>query len=245
MDGLVGAFWGGLVATALLVAFRGRRISLATNVLLALGSLFLAVQLVRIYSEPTDPVRIAIPFNEEWDVASGGRSTLLNSHWSLNVQRDAIDFVQLVDGKTYNGDKTRLESYYIFGDPVLAVANGRVTEAIDTLPDKPVGGRTWAEMAGNHLVLDIGGGRYVLYGHLKQGSLRMQVGDLVGRRQVIGQVGDSGNSDEPHLHIQVQNQATFDVESHDTRTYPMLFEGATLSDLRRGESVRPLAGSRR
>jgi murein DD-endopeptidase MepM/ murein hydrolase activator NlpD len=170
---------------------------------------------------------------------------LVNSHWSLNVQRDAIDFVQLVDGKPYRGDKSRLESYYIYGDPLLAIADGRVTEAVDSIPDSPVGGRTWDEMAGNHIVLDIGDGHYVLYGHMKKDSLRVQVGDLVRRGQVIGQVGDSGNSDAPHLHIQVQNKPAFDVEDRDLRTYPILFDGATVSDLRRGDSVAPVAGSSR
>lgn len=240
---IAGAFWIGLLATAVLVAFPRRRISVAANLLVALGSIFLAVQLVRIHSEPTDAVTIGVPFAEEWYVASGGRSALVNSHWSLNVQRDAIDFVQLVDGKPYHGDKSRLESYYIYGDPLLAVADGRVTEAVDSIPDSPVGGRTWDDMAGNHVVLDIGDGHYVLYGHMKQGSIRVRVGDLVRRGQVIGQVGDSGNSDAPHLHIQVQNKPTFDVESRDARTYPILFEDATVSDVRRGDSVHPVAGS--
>jgi hypothetical protein len=55
-----------------------------------------------------------------------------------------------------------LEDFYIYGDPLLAVADGRVIEAVDSIPDSPVGGRTWEEMAGNHVVLDIGDGRYVL-----------------------------------------------------------------------------------
>ena len=245
-EGLIaGAFWIGLLATALLVAFPRRRISVATNLLVALGSVFLAVQLVRIHSGPTDAVTIGVPFAEEWYVASGGRSALVNSHWSLNVQRDAIDFVELVDGKPYRGDKSRLESYYIYGDPLRAVADGRVTEALGAISDAPVGGRTWDEMAGNHVVLDIGDGHYVLYGHMKRGSLRVQVGEVVRRGQVIGQVGDSGNSDAPHLHIQVQNKPTFDVESRDARTYPILFEDATVADPRRGDSVSPLAGTMR
>ena len=241
---IAGAFWIGLLATALLVAFPRRRISVATNLLLAMGSVFLAVQLVRIHSGPTDPVTIGVPFAEEWSVASGGRSTLVNSHWSLNVQRDAIDFVQLVDGKTYRGDKSRLDSYYIYGDPLLAVADGRVTEALGSISDSPVGSRTWDDMAGNHVVVGIGDGHYVLYGHMKQGSLRVQVGDIVRRGQAIGQVGDSGNSDAPHLHIQVQNKPTFDVESREIHTYPMLFDDATVADPRRGDSVSPLAGAK-
>ena len=60
-------------------------------------------------------------------------------------------------------------------------------------------------------MIDIGGGRYVLYAHLKQGSARVRVGDRVVSGQDIGLVGDSGNSDEPHLHIQVQNSPSFDI----------------------------------
>ena len=116
-----------------------------------------------------------------------------------------------------------------------------MTEAVDAHADLPVGGNTWHDMAGNHVIIDIGDGHYVLYGHMKLGSLRVRVGDQVRRGQLIGQVGDSGNSDEPHLHIQVQNKPTFDVEDRAIRTYPILFAGATASDLRRGDSVQPLA----
>jgi Peptidase family M23 len=238
---IVGVFWVGVAAAALLVAFPRRRISATANVLAVLASVLLAVSLVGALSGPRDAVRIGVPFTDQWEVASGGRSALVNNHWTLAVQRDAIDFVRLVDGKTYRGDRSRLENFFIFGQPLVAVADGRVTEAVDAHPDLPVGGNTWRDMAGNHVIIDIGGGHYVLYGHMKLGSLRVRVGDQVRRGQLIGQVGDSGNSDEPHLHIQVQNKPTFDVEDRAIRTYPILFDGATVSDLRRGDSVQPLA----
>ncbi len=238
---IVAAFWVGLAAAAVLVAFPRRRISLTTNVLAVLGSVFLVVQLVGTVSGPRDAVTIGVPLTGRWEAISAGRSALVNNHWTLTVQRDAIDIVRVVDGKTSRGDRSRLESFLIFGQPLLAVADGRVTEAVDGHPDLPVGGTTWHAMAGNHVILDIGGGHYVLYGHLKQGSLRVHVGEQVRRGQVVGQVGDSGNSGEPHLHLQVQNKPTFDVEDRSIRTYPILFEGATVSDVRRGDSVRPLA----
>ena len=238
---IVAAFWVGLAAAAVLVAFPRRRISLTTNVLAVLGSVFLVVQLVGTVRAPQDAVTIGVPLAGRWEAISAGRSALVNNHWTLAVQRDAIDIVGVVDGKTYRGDRSRLESFPIFGQPLLAVADGRVTEVVDGHPDLPVGGTTWHAMAGNHVVLDIGGGHYVLYGHLEQGSLRVHVGEQVRRGQVVGQVGDSGNSGEPHLHLQVQNKPTFDVEDRSIRTYPILFDGATVSDVRRGDSVRPLA----
>jgi hypothetical protein len=236
---IAAALWTGVAATAVLAAFPRRRISVATNVLVALGSIFLVVQLAGVSTRPADSVVIGVPSSEEWQVASGGRGALVNNHWTIGVQRHAIDFVQLVDGKTYRGDRSRLENFHIFGDPLLAVADGRVTAAVDSYPDPPVGERTWREMTGNHVILDIGGGRYVLYAHLKQGSLRIHDGDHVQRGQVIGQVGDSGNSDEPHLHIQVQDKPSFDVEDRAISTYPILFEGATVADPGPGDTVGP------
>ncbi len=238
---IVAAFWVGLAVAAVLVAFPRRRISLTTNLLAVLGSVFLVVQLIGTVSGPRDAVTIGVPLTGRWEAISAGRSALVNNHWTLTVQRDAIDIVRVVDGKTSRGDRSRLESFFIFGQPLLAVADGRVTEAVDGHQDLPVGGQTWQDMAGNHVILDIGAGHYVLYGHMKQGSLRVHVGEQVRRGQVMGQVGDSGNAGEPHLHLQVQNKPTFDVEDRSIRTYPILFDGATVSDVRRGDSVRPLA----
>ncbi len=236
------AFGTGLAAAAVLVAFPLRRISRMTNLLAALGSAFLVVQLVGTFSAPGNPVTIGLPQTGRWEAISAGRSALVNNHWTLTVQRDAIDFVEVVDGRTHAGEGSRLEDFAIFGQPVLAVADGRVTEAVDGIPDLPVGGYTRQDMAGNHLVLDIGGGRYVLYGHLQQGSLRARAGEQVRAGQVIGQVGDSGNSGEPHLHLQVQNRPIFDLEDRGLRTYPILFRDATVADVQRGDSVGPRVG---
>jgi murein DD-endopeptidase MepM/ murein hydrolase activator NlpD len=119
---------------------------------------------------------------------------------------------------------------------LVAVADGRITAAIDGHPDLPVGGNTWHDMAGRS---SISARATTSSTHMKQGNLRVQVGDQVRRGQVIGQVGDSGNSDEPHLHIQVQNKLTFDVEDRNLRTYQILFDGATVSDVRRADAVLP------
>lgn len=238
---VVGAFWVGLGATAVLVAFPRARPSVAADVLVLAGSVVLAVQLVAIARGPTDAVVIGVPVAGQWQVTSAGRSTLVNAHRTLRVQRDAVDLVRFVDGRTFRGEGSRLTDFAIFGEPVLAVADGRVTAAVDGHPDLPVGGHTARDMAGNHVILDIGDGHFVLYGHLREGSLRVAVGDQVRRGQVVGEVGDSGNSDQPHLHLQVQNMPTFDVEDATIRTYPMIVDGATVADPRRGDTVQPRA----
>jgi Peptidase family M23 len=237
------AFWVGLAVAVVLVAVPLQRISPMINLLALLGSVVLVAELVGTVTAPRDPVTIGLPHAVRWEAVSAGRSALVNNHWTLAVQRDAIDFVEVVDDRTHRGDGSRLEDFAIFSRPVLAVSDARVTEAVDGLPDLPVGGYTRHDMAGNHLVLDIGGGHYVLYGHLEQGSVRVRVGEQVRRGQVIGQVGDSGNSGEPHLHLQVQNRPSFDVEDRSIRTFPILFLDATVADVRRGDSVAPATGA--
>ncbi|MDD7939630.1 M23 family metallopeptidase [Actinomycetospora lutea] len=236
------AFWVGLALAAVLVAVPVRRVSVTANLLALLASAVLVAQLVGTLSGPRDAVTIGLPHAGAWTAISAGRSALVNNHWTLTVQRDAIDVVGITDGRTHDGDGTRLEDFLIFGQPVLAVADGRITEVVDGLPDLPVGGYTRRDMAGNHLVLDVGGGHHVLYGHLKQGSVRPGVGEQVRRGQVLAQVGDSGNSGEPHLHLQVQNRPTFDVEDRTIRTHPILFADAVDADVRRGEMLAPLVG---
>jgi murein DD-endopeptidase MepM/ murein hydrolase activator NlpD len=44
---------------------------------------------------------------------------------------------------------------------------------------------------------------YSSYGHLKAGSVRLKVGDLVTPGDVVGEVGDTGDSNAVHLHFQL------------------------------------------
>jgi murein DD-endopeptidase MepM/ murein hydrolase activator NlpD len=95
--------------------------------------------------------------------------------------------------------------------------------------------------SGNNVVIDIGGGRYLLMGHLSPGSIQVKVGDHVKLGQQIAKVGNSGNTTEPHLHIQAQTIGTGigDVETmvvseviRTLHTYPLVFNNVVLT--RRG-----------
>lgn len=57
-------------------------------------------------------------------------------------------------------------------------------------------------MIGNHVVIDHGG-EYSMYAHLKPGTVAVQIGQQVRAGDVIGGLGSSGNSTEPHLHFQM------------------------------------------
>lgn len=126
------------------------------------------------------------------------------------AQRYAVDWEQLDGGdRIYAGPREQPASYTIFGREALAVADGRVASVVDGLPEQTPGtfpaGITLAEADGNSVVLDLGGGRFALYAHLQPSSLRVRAGERVRRGQVLGLVGNSGNSVAPHLHFHVMD----------------------------------------
>jgi hypothetical protein len=245
--------WIGLVVLGVCTLLPRRRIYLPTNILMALGSIFVAVQLVRIFLPPVNPVVIDLPFKGEWYVFSAGRSSLVNDHFPVVGQRHAIDLFQLADGRLYHGDKKRLESYPAFGKTLLAPADGRVVTSIDTLADLTPGTSDKKHPVGNYLVIDIGRGLYVAMVHLKQGSVKVSVGQEVRRGQPIAQVGNTGNTGAPHLHIQVSNLPKLGIPLAGLYTHPILFRNVVVrrggeertraeADVRRNDGVRRSGG---
>ena len=140
---------------------------------------------------------------------SGHRRTVIPIDGRARIaQRFAIDWVRLnPDGNTFTGDPLDNKNYRAYGSEALAVADGAVVATKDGIPQNVPGENSRAvpitleTVGGNHIVLDIGHGRYAFYAHLQPGSLKVKVGDQVKRGQVLGLVGNSGNSTEPHLHF--------------------------------------------
>jgi murein DD-endopeptidase MepM/ murein hydrolase activator NlpD len=100
-------------------------------------------------------------------------------------------------------------SYAIYGKDALAVADATVASVVDGLPEQTPGkfpeNIPIEQADGNSVILDLGAGRFALYAHLQPGSLRVRKGDRVRRGQVLGLVGNSGNSVAPHLHFHVMD----------------------------------------
>ncbi len=139
------------------------------------------------------------------------RGATLSINGSVHVaERFAIDFVQLGDNDSLaSGPSKELTSYRYFGAEILSVADGTVAAIHDGDPEEVPGklpeGKTIANAGGNYIVVDIGGGRFAFYAHLQPGSLRVKQGDHVTRGQVLGLLGNSGNTDTPHLHFHVMD----------------------------------------
>lgn len=110
-------------------------------------------------------------------------------------------------GGTAAGDGTSNKDYFAFDQRIVAPASGTVVEAVDGVRDNRPGVELEnpAAPAGNHVVIALGGGPHVVLAHFKRGSLRVRAGQRVRSGQLLGRVGNSGNTSEPHLHVHVQD----------------------------------------
>lgn len=146
------------------------------------------------------------------------------------AEQFAIDFVQVdARGKLFAGPMSDIASWLYYGADVLAAGAGTVVEVVDGLPDgvpgkNPVTVET-ATAAGNHVIVDMGSDRYALYAHLKPGSVAVKVGQAVAQGDRLGALGDSGNSDAPHLHFHVTDRPS----ALDATGVPFVFDRMRLA----------------
>jgi murein DD-endopeptidase len=124
--------------------------------------------------------------------------------------RFAIDWVKLASDATHaREDASIITNWHGYGAEVLAVADATVAEAVDDMEESAKltqehGPMALEKASGNHVTLDLGGGHYAFYEHLRHGSISVKRGDRVQSGQVIGLLGNSGSSSSgPHLHFHV------------------------------------------
>jgi peptidase M23-like protein len=169
--------------------------------------------------------KFSFPLNGTWHVSNGANPS--GTHrWGIG-QEFAYDLVRVdSEGNSGKGDETRPESYFAYGQEVLAPADGTVYEVRDGIDDTPMAQFANSDPSvvmkrlteyqtglrrqygargsdGNYVIIDHGNNEYSVMVHLKKNSLRARRGERVRGGQVIAQVGQSGLSTEPHLHFEV------------------------------------------
>jgi murein DD-endopeptidase len=150
------------------------------------------------------------------DVDTHHRRSIMPLNGRLRIpQRFATDWLPVFsDGSFHEGDPLVNKNYRGYASAVLAVADARVFAIKDgiaeNVPDnvKRAVPMTLETMGGNQVVLDLGAHRYAFYAHLQPGSIRVKSGQRVRRGQVLGLLGNSGNSSAPHLHFHVGDEST-------------------------------------
>ncbi len=207
-------------------------------------------------NEP-EPFVMTLPFTGRWIVQNSPASRVPSHSTELFGSSHAIDFVP-VDASGRSAPRslrsifgTEPASAFVgFGRPILAPVSGEVVRVHDGEDDHVARRSIGAQLsyaltqrsrvlagvpaiAGNHVVIRRDGA-LVLLAHLRAGSVRPRLGDRVSTGEMIGECGNSGNSTEPHLHLQVS-----DSVEQDGRGIPLAFvrEGTQTWVPRNGEIV--------
>ena len=138
-------------------------------------------------------------------VAQGGSTKIINHHLISEPQQYGLDMVKLypVGNRARGMYPRKLERYAVYGQEVYSPCDGLVTAAVDGLPDHIPPEADKINLAGNYVLLYKDGYK-ILLAHLQQSSVVVQAGDMVKEGQLLGRVGNSGNTSEPHLHIHVE-----------------------------------------
>ncbi|MEV6348378.1 M23 family metallopeptidase [Actinoplanes sp. NPDC051851] len=178
------------------------------------------------------PVELILPFRGSWIVENSPARRVPSHGTHAFGAGHAIDFVAVRGGRTATVRDWRtvlsaepVERFYAFGRPVLAPAAGRVVSVLDGVPDL-VARRSFPSrlgyaltqasrarqgargLAGNHVVLALADdGPYLVVAHLRRGTVAVREGDRVSAGEPLGRCGNSGNSTQPHVHLQVMTDA--------------------------------------
>jgi murein DD-endopeptidase MepM/ murein hydrolase activator NlpD len=161
-----------------------------------------------------------LPFDGIWYVAA--EHGYLDPHKRFLAETFAYDFLQIgPNGKSYQRDGKNNADYYAYGKKVLAVKDGTVVNVRGDMAENVPGETTnVATPGGNVVIIDHGNNQFGYYAHLKPFTVTVKVGARVKAGEVLGEVGNSGDSPEPHLHFHVMTNA----DPNEADGVPVVFE---------------------
>lgn len=189
-------------------------------------------------------VDLEYPFAGRWRVRNSPANRVPSHGTVLFASSFAIDFVPVDEaGRTAPITARSLirpeapDRFPGFGRPILAPVTGTVVAVHDSAPDHDafrglpsVGyaltqrqrvAEGWIALAGNHVMIETPDGVVAGVCHLQQSSIRVQLGQPVRVGEPLGRCGNSGNSTEPHVHVQALDRA--DVPN--ATAVPIAFRG--------------------
>lgn len=159
------------------------------------------------YIPPENAIDLLSPFrNGKQIVLHGGASPFTNGHFHVKPQNYALDIVGLnnlgMRSSSFAGG-ANLDNYVIYGEPIYSPCDGIVSIVVDSYDDQNPPQTDIEHLAGNHILIESEGVE-ILLAHLKKGSVLVKEGDSVTTNSIVGQVGNTGNTSEPHLHMHVE-----------------------------------------
>lgn len=174
-----------------------------------------------------EAVSIVSPAPHQLYVWQGGNTLLLNHHWRHPAQRYAFDLVGLdASGRRARGLFPKaLTAYSCFGMSLLSPLAGTVVHTENDHPDLAVGLMDKEHVFGNCIVIQSAAQPHiqVVLAHLMSRSVTVQPGSVVQPGEIIGRIGNSGNTSEPHLHTHAQK-----MENGKLKGVPIKIDGRQL-----------------
>lgn len=200
------------------------------------------------------PIRLGSPFKEKniWFNANAPEE---NSGHRLAVsavsgpvyspQRFAIDWISLDEnGRAFKGNGTQLSDWHCYGQELVAVADGIITGVKNNMVENNINSRAvvinYDTVLGNYIALRIDDEHLAVYAHLLPGSLKVNIGDKVVKGQVLAKLGNSGNSDAPHLHFHIctgPNPLLSQGQSYVLEAFELLGKSISIESLLTGGNV--------
>ena len=155
--------------------------------------------------------KYTLPFKEEFYVEFGGIKPKDSHSWDIPAQRYAYDFeIRDKNNSPFHDDYFKVENYYSYQKDIIAPMDGIVIDICNKYPDTKIAENRKIvcdvpDVRGNHIIIMHGHNEYSMIAHILKDSFKVKVGDQVKRKDVLAKVGNSGNTNGPHIHFQVQN----------------------------------------
>ena len=185
-----------------------QKVSIAINILLILvfgaynGFVFTS------YSVKEQAIDLAFPLKDgTYYVGHGGNHVQLNYHQAHPPQKYALDILGLnkLGTRAIGLYPKDLGKYEIYEHNLFSPCDGSVIETRNDLPDLTPPEMDPENAFGNFVALSCNGHDAIIYlAHMQNGSVSVTEGEKVTTGQLLGKVGNSGNTTEPHLHIHAE-----------------------------------------
>ncbi len=148
----------------------------------------------------------SVPFRSGiWFVGQGGDTLNVNAHMGVPEQEYGIDIVRTESRSLTKGEGKLTTDYFSFGETVISPCEGIVVDCHSESKDNGIGESDTKNVYGNYVLIKVLENEYVVLAHFKQKSLRIKTGDVLKSGDILGLVGNSGNTTFPHIHMHIQD----------------------------------------
>jgi len=196
------------------------------NLLLLIFSCTLGLEVYRAQTPPalSESVVVQSPYEQSFYIVDGG-SSRLTSTMKVGGRSNRRYAIYMIGTEHAYQPERPMENGYLgnFGLNLLAPADGTIVQVVDTVEDSGPDFYSRDSGPGNYVLVRIREDQFLMLAHLKQGSVRVKVGDWVQSGQVIAQAGKSGSVTLSATFMAVY--AREDIFDPNNWSYPIYFEG--------------------